>query len=446
MKFFTEDKVFFRNLCYLAVPIVLQELLNSSVNMMDTFMIGQLGDAEVASVGLANQIFFLFNLMIFGINSGASIFMGQYWGKRDVKNIHRVMGICFVLSSLASAFFCFGALFAPKVLMNIYSQDLEVINLGVEYLRVIGISYFMTAIVVCFNVSLRVINQTKFPMFTTFISLISNVIFNYIFIFVMNLGVAGAALGTLCARSIEITIQIILIRKFRLPIGTKIKNYFTANKEFIINFMKITAPVILNEFIWAVGTSIYNIAYKYSGTQAQAAVQISSTVQNLFIVVGMGVGAACGIMLSNSLGAGDIKKAIIYSRKCLVISVILSTFMGIGLIVSSPLIVSMFDVQQVVKDYARYILIVISVGMIFKTFNYTSIVGILRSGGDTKFCLFLDFSSVWFIGVPMAFLGSAFLHLPIYWTVALVFLEEIFKFFISGYRVLTNKWAKSVIE
>lgn len=446
MKFFTQDKTFFKILSYLAIPIILQELLNSSVNMMDTFMVGRLGVSEVAAVGLANQIFFLFTLLVFGVTSGASIFMGQYWGKNDTKSIHKVMGISFVLSLFAASIFCFSAIFIPDVLMSIYSKDKSVIVLGAKYLRVVGVSYFLSAIIVSINTSLRVTGLTKFPMITTFISLISNIVFNYIFIFKLEMGVVGAALGTTVARSIEIIIQIILINVFKTPVVTRIKNYFTADKAFIKEFLVITTPVILNEFIWALGTSIYNIAYKYSGTEAQAAVQISSTVQNLFMVVGMGIGAACGIMLSNALGAGDTKKAIRYSRKCLILAVVLSIIMGAGLIVASPLIVSIFDVKEIVKVYANKILFVISVGMVLKTFNYTSIVGILRSGGDTKFCLYLDFSSVWFIGVPFAFLGSAILSLPIYITVALVYLEEVCKFIVSFKRVLSNKWAKSIID
>lgn len=446
MSFISKDKVFIKNLSMLAVPIIFQEMLNSSVNMMDTFMIGQLGAQEVASVGLANQIFFLFTLIVFGINSGSSVFMGQYWGRKDVDSIHKVMGICFILSSLAALVFFSGAMFFPESVMKIYSKDSAVIALGQDYLRVIAFSYFLSAIIVSLNASLRVTGNTKFPMITTFISLTTNVVCNYIFIFVLDMGVKGAAFGTVIARSLELMSQIFFINKFKLPSKAKIKDYFSLNLDFFKACMIITLPVILNEFMWALGTSVYNIAYKYSGTEAQAAMQIAGTVQNLFVVVGMGVGAGCGIMIANTIGAGDSEKAISYSRKCLLMSVILSIFMGIFLALISPFIVSLFDVENNVKEFAHRCLFVVSVGMIVKTFNYTSIVGILRNGGDTKFCLILDTMTVWCVGVPFAFLGSAVLHLPIYWTFSLVYLEEVFKFFISGYRVYTNKWINSVID
>lgn len=443
---FFKDKTFFKIILVLAVPIILQEMLNASVNMMDTFMIGRLGEAEVAAVGLANQIFFLFSLILFGISSGAVIFMGQYWGKQDIKSIHKVMGIAFSLGLAFALVFFIGGTFFPKTVMNIYSQDEKVIGLGIEYLEIIVFSYFFSAIIVSINAALRATGYTKYPMITTFISLICNVTFNYIFIFVMGLGVKGAAIGTLCARCVEISAQVFLLYHKKLSVAAKIKNYFTIDKKFVKDFFVISLPVIANEFMWALGTSVYNIAYKYSGTDAQAAVQISSTVQNLFIVVGMGVGFGSSIMLSNSLGAGDIKKAISYSRKCLVLAVILSVFMGVGLIFMTPTIISFFDVSTTVKDYASSLLFVTAVGLAFKTFNYTSIVGILRSGGDTKFCFVVDTASVWLIGVPFAFLGSYFLGLPIYATVALVYTEEIFKIFLSSRRVFKNKWAKNIID
>lgn len=445
MKSLFSDKLFLKNMGALAIPIICQELLNSSVNLVDTFMIGKLGSESVAAVGLGNQIFFLFMLICFGINSGSSIFMGQYWGKGDVKNIHKVMGVSITLSLLAALIFFTGAFCFSESLMSIYSKDSEVIALGAGYLKIIAFSYFLSAIIVIVNGALKVIGQTKQPMMTTLISLVTNIVLNYIFIFKLNMGVKGAALGTLLARTLEIICQISFCYKFKRPIATNIANYFKIERAFFKPLFVVTVPVIINEFVWALGTTVYNVAYKYSGTTAQAAVQIAGTVQNLFVVVGLGVGAACSIMLTNTLGAGDVKRAIDYSRKCLSMVVVISIFMGVILAVSSPIIVEFFDVGAEARGYAYKMLLVVAIGLIFKTLNYTTIVGILRSGGDTTFCLLVDSFGVWVIGVPMAFLGSMFLGLPIYITFAMVYSEEIVKLVISLPRVLKNKWARSII-
>ncbi len=441
-----KDKVFLKLAASLAIPIILQDILNSSVNMADTFMIGRLGESEVAAVGLANQVFFIYQLILFGITSGSAIFMGQYWGKRDTASIHKVMGIAISLSIFFAFIFSTAASFIPEKIMALYSQDEIVIKYGCDYLGIVIISYFFSALILCINAALRATENTKLPMCTTFISLFLNVIFNYIFIFEIGLGVKGAAIATVLARFIELLCQIFLIYRLKMPVAAKLSNYLKADKTFLKGFFKITTPVILNEFMWALGTSIYNMAYKYSGTEAQAAVQISSTIQNLFIVMGNGCGFACGIMLSNALGAGDIKKAISYSRKCLKVSVFLSCIMGVILFLSSDFILLFFDVSDIVKEYAYYLFIVTAVGIIVKTYNYTTIVGILRSGGDTKFCLILDAAGVWLIGIPLAFLGSAVLQLPIYVTVAMVYLEEVMKFFVTTKRVFKNNWARTLID
>ncbi len=441
-----ENKIFLKNVAFLAVPIIINEMLNSFVNIMDTFMIGQLGEESVAAVGLANQLFFLFNLLLFGISSGASIFIGQYWGKRDLKSIHKVMGIYMSANIIAAVIFCTLALGFPEFVMSVYSKDKKVIEIGVKYLRIIGVSYFITAFVVGINAALRAMGKAIYPMTTTFISLMCNIIFNYIFIFKLNYGASGAALGTVLARSVEMCVQILLVKIRKLPVVTNIKLYFDFNKQFFIDYVKISLPVVANEFIWALGTSVYNVAYKYSGTNAQAAIQISSTVQNLFMVFGLGIGVSCGILLSNFLGAGNIKKAILYSKKCILLAIIVSGFISIVLVIISPFILSFFNVSDIVYEYTKYIIFVIAGMLVFKTFNYTTIVGILRSGGDTKFCLLLDAAGVWLVGVPCAFIGSALFHFPIYVTFALVASEEVFKLFISGKRVMSNKWARNLIE
>ncbi len=445
MKNLFKDKVFLHNITILALPIMLNELINSLINIMDTFMTGKLGAQSVTAVGLSNQIFFLFNLCCFGISSGASVFMAQYWGNRDVKGVRRVLGLAVISAEFFALLFFVLARYIPGSLLGIYSKDADVIALGESYLVVVSISYFFTAFVNVFNIALKAIGRAAQPMFTTLVSLISNVVLNYIFIFVMHLGVKGAAYGTVCARSIEFALQLSLIFIRRLPVLGRPRDYMSADLAFIKHYFVIAMPVFLNEFIWALGTTIYNVAYKYSGTIAQAAIQVSSSVQNLFIVAGMGFGTAVGIILSNSLGAGDREKAIDYSKKGKKLVVLTSIFSGVVLILFAKLIVSFFDIDEQGRRYALYMLYVVAAGITIKNINFINIVGILRSGGDTLAGLVMDMSSVWLIGIPMAFLGSALLGLPIYITFTMVYMEEAVKLIFSEARVLKLKWANTII-
>ena len=441
------DKTFIKKLSLLAIPIMLNDILNSSVNLLDTFMIGKLGEAPVAAVGLANQIFFLFIVLNFGINSGSAIFMGQFYGRNDRQGIHKCMGITVMIALLLSVLFESAAILMPETLMKIYSQDKKVIELGSQYLRVVAYSYILSAMTIMINAALKATGKVIQPTVTTFISLASNFIFNWIFIYTLGMGVRGAAFATLTARSIELASSILWCIAAKRTIMTSPQNYFKhLDFSFVKGFFPVVTPVILNELMWALGTTIYSVAYKYSGTVAQAAVQISSTVQNLFMVEGTAIGTACGIMIANALGANDKDRAIGYSRKSMLLCLIFSAIAAFCLVLTSPFIVGFFDVTQQARNYAYIMLLIISAGIFVKNINFVAIVGILRNGGDTKFCLIADAATVWFVGVPMAFLGSKFLGLPIYITFAMVYTEEIVKLFLTIPRVLKNKWANTLVR
>lgn len=239
--------------------------------------------------------------------------------------------------------------------------------------------------------------------------------------------------------------QIVIIKARNNAVLANVGDYFKLDKAFLKNYFIITTPVLLNEFMWALGTTVYNIAYKYAGTISQAAVQVANVVQNLFVVFGMGVGASCGILISNALGARDKDKAIDYAKKCTYLAILCSIFLGAILFTISPFVVNLFDIENEGKHYAELMLWVVSVGMLFKTINYINIVGILRNGGDTVFCFICDTASVWFVGVPMAFLGAKYLGLPIYIVYAMVYSEEVFKTIVSQTRVIRKTWLKTVI-
>lgn len=443
--FTPENKKFLKNIFYLAGPIILHDFLNSMVNILDSLMIGRLGPDEINAVGFSNELFFLYILFIFGISSGSSIFMGQFWGKRDVNSIHKVMGICFCISFILSALFACTAFFVPEKFISFYSAKPEVIALGAQYLRIIAATYLLTGVTVTFNAALRCIGQTKIPMMTTLVTLLINGILNYIFIFVFHWGVQGAALATAVARASELIAQIFIIFKFKLPVAAKISGYFGMSGKFVKNICISIVPVFLNEAVWAVGVTLYKVAYKAAGDDAQAAVQIAAPIQNLFMVMGIGIGAGCGILIANTLGVEDREKAIQYSRKCLKMAAFVSAVMGLCFIISAPMILINYNVSNEIKADTFKIMCIIAFIMMFKTVNYTAIVGILRNGGDTKFCLMLDAVSVWFIGVPAAFLGAYVFKLPIYIIVAMVNGEELFKFVFSLWRVLSNKWANCIV-
>ena len=447
MKISDENKVFLKQLLYLAPPIVIQELLNTSINLLDNVMIGRkLGAPEIAAVGISNQLFFLFILMLFGVTSGSAIFVGQYWGKNDKKSILKTLGISISVGAGIGGMFMIIALFFSRQVLGLFSRDPHVIELGMEYLGVMAFSYVITAITVSRNAALRATGNTKLPMFTAFLSLITNFVFNYITIFIMDMGVAGAAIATVIARIVEISAQQILIVKLKMPINGKLKEFFSFDFSFVKEFFKVTVFIVLNESLWALGVSVYNIAYSYCGTDSQAAYHMGTTIMQIFQVFGMAIGTATAILLSNALGAGEEEKAIRYSRKCLKLVLFISIAMSLVLIACSPLVLAFYqNVEPEVLAITQKLIYAIAFAMIPKTVNFAAICGILRSGGDTRYCMLIDILSVWFIGVPLGFLGAAYFKLPIHWVVIMTYSEEIVKIFFALHRSFSNKWARTLV-
>lgn len=442
------DKKFFKALFRLAIPIVLQNLVLSSLNLVDTIIIGGLGETAIASVGLANQYFFLLNLLLFGIASGSSIFTAQYWGNKDIKNIKRVLGICIITGGLAAFLFTLGGLLVPRQILSIFSKDAEVINLGAQYLRIIAFSYVMTSISFSYSFTLRSTGQVKIPMAVSITALGINTALNYMLVYGLfgfpHMGISGSAVATLIARSVEMILILSIVYRTKNVIAGSFKELLDLSSEFVKSFFKVTVPVILNESIWALGVTLYSVVYARMGTEVIASTNISSTIERITWVIFMGLGNAGAVMIGNKIGKGDKEEAFTYAKRFIILGPALAIIGGILVFFNSHFILSAYKVSPVVYNYASKNLIVFSVFLWVKVFNFTSIVGILRSGGDTKFCLFIDTSGVWLIGVPLAFLGGLVWHLPVYWVYTLVFMEEIYKLILGLPRILSKKWINNL--
>lgn len=445
-----EDREFYKIFIKLAIPLALQDLIASSLNMVDTVMIGQLGETEIAAVGLSNQIFFLLNLFLFGICSGAAIFTAQFWGKRDIPGIRRVLGIGLMIGVSIAFLFSLVAFFIPGQVLGIFSKDRNVIVLGSQYLRMVCFSYMMTAITFVYAFILRSTGQVKLPMIVSVISLGLNTIFNYLLIFghagFPALGVEGAAIATVMARLVEMSSLLLIIYIKGYAPAAKINEMLNISVEFIKRFLGTTMPVFFNEALWSLGVTMYMFAYARMGTKVVTSVNIASTVERIALVTFAGMAHASAVMIGNQIGANDESKAFAYARKFIVLGPFLGLFMGLTVILTSQWILSIYNVSHEVYSWANKILFVLSLVMPIKIFNMINIVGILRSGGDTKFSLIIDTAGVWFIGVPLAFIGGLVWKLPIYWVYALIVLEEVFKAIIGVKRFMSKKWINNLVN
>lgn len=461
IKIILRDKSFLRKTFAITIPIVLQNLLNNLVNLVDTLMIGRLGDTSIAAVGLANKLFFVFALLMFGVSSGSSVLSAQYFGKRELMNIKRVLRISLYIGVGGSLLFAIPGLFAPDFVMSIFTPLEGTISEGAKYLVIIVFSYPLTAITMIYTSVLRSMNYVKLPVLITSIAILVNVFLNYGLIYgnlgFPEMGVAGAALATLIARVVECGLLLIIVYSHKAGDGKlgdfvhlkydklKEKGQAFINKAFLKRFLNTAAPVIANEFMWGLGVTMYSLVYGRMGNAATAAITITNTVEQVALVFFFGICHAAAVLLGNELGSDELEKAEEHAKNYMAMMFILSLVGAIIVFLIRNPVANMFDVSEEVLRYVKLCITVFAIYMPIRMLNALLIVAILRSGGDTKATLFMDITSVWLIGIPMAVLGGLILQLPIYIVYAMILIEELYKLILSYIRYKKKIWLRNIV-
>lgn len=456
-----QDRSFIKKTFALTVPVTLQNLLNNLLNLIDSLLIVRLGETSVAAVGLANRIFFVFSLLMFGVCSGSGILASQYYGKREMPNIKRVLRISLLIGIAGSLIFAIPGIFFPRLVMRIFTPNSEMIGIGAKYLVIIAISYPITACTNSYVAVLRSMNYVKLPMIITTLAIAVNTFLNFGLIFGMfglpKLGVAGAALATVIARILELSL-LIMITRFSKPgddgVGDFIHTHYDKEKEkdtpfihksFLNKYIHTASPVIVNEFMWGLGITMYSLVYGRMEELETAAITMAGTLEQLIMVFFFGICNAAAVILGNELGADELENAREHAQNFMILQFLLSIIGGVLTFLLRNVITSIFPVSQPVDYYIKMCITVLAAYMPAKALNTLLIVAVLRCGGDTKAALFLDVSGVWLIGIPMAVLGGLVFHFPIYIVYGMVMFEEIYKVIFGYLRYRKRKWLKNIV-
>ncbi len=427
---------------------MLQNFIASSLNMFDTLMIGQLGENEVAAVGVANQVFFLFNLVANGAAAGCSIFLSQFWGGGDRRSVHKVVGLGLLMNLCIGLLFTGAACAFPGPIIGLFSDDQAVISLGIEYLLLAALSYAFTSVSFLLAGAMRSVGKAWPPMIISAGAVLVNIALNQVFIFgelgAPAMGVRGAALATLIARVVEMALMLVFCFLPSSPLRGRLREYISFTPAFTGKVLLKTLPILLNESCWAVGTMLYVRAYGHIGTHAIAASQICNTVQNLFMVACFSLASSSLVMIGNQIGAGRREQAVIYSRRFSKLALLVGLILGIAVALSAPAILTLFKVSEQAARAAVAMLRIFSLIAPIRVLNVVLIVGVFRGGGDAGFSLAAEGITMWTIGVPLAFLGAVTLRLPVEQVVLLITLEEIVKCVIALFRLRSNRWLHEV--
>ncbi|MBR2742845.1 MAG: MATE family efflux transporter [Clostridia bacterium] len=441
---------FNKTLITLAIPIMLQYLINSSLNLVDTVMIGSMGEASIAAVGFCNVIYFLIIIALFGIASGSQVFMAQYWGAKDIKSIKHVQGVGLSAGLIISVIVACAAMAFPDRLMHIFTSDPEPIALGSDYLRIVGISYVATAISLSYTAVLRSMENVILPTVSSFIALSLNTFLNWVLIFgqfgLEPMGVRGAAIATLISRLTEAAIILIAVYSKKLYAASTPREMFSFTRAFVKKVAKTALPVFFNECLWSLGTSMYTVVYGHIGTNVAAAVNISGTVERMAWIAVFGLGSSASIMIGKKIGEGEPDTAYAYGRRIMQYTTVVALIISAILFMINPQVLKLFNLMPESVDTALLLMNIFAGFFTLRALSYTSCIGVLRSGGDSRFCLLVDLIGIWGFGVPLAAFLGLVLKLPVWVVFITVNAEDTLKFIPYILRYRSKRWIRNLTK
>ncbi len=438
------DPEYFPNIRKIAIPIIIQQFTFAGLNMVGVMMVGQKGETSVAAVGFAGQIAFLLQLVHFGIISGAAMFTAQFWGRGDVPNLRRVLGLCLMIAVSASFIFFALSQFLPSEILGIYTKDTEVIRLGTDYVRTYSWTFLFMAVTFSYAFVMRSTGDVKTPTAISVGALLVSTFLSYSLIFgrfgLPEIGIQGAAVAAVISRGLECFVLLIVTYAKKSPAAASLRELTDFGTSFVARVIKPMLPVILNELFWALGITTYNVIYGRMGTESFAAMSIVSTIEQMAFVIFIGISNATSVLVGNRIGAGKDEEAHVYAGRSLGLGIMGGIVMGLVLQVVKAPVLSLYSVSPEVIANAGNVINVITFFLWVRVNNMTIVVGILRAGGDTRYSLFLDGFIIWLVGVPMAYLGANVFHFPVYFVYLCAMSEEAAKWILGMRRYLSRKW------
>lgn len=449
--FLVRDREFYRVVLSLAIPMTIQNVLQLLLNMMDTVMLGRLGESSealISAANFANQPFFVYSLFLFGMVSGMSVLIAQYWGKGDTDAINSITGIAMTAAvAVGSLFTIVCYLFTPGV-MGLFTDSDEVIGLGVKYLRIVLASYVIASITSILCGVMRSTEQVGIALGSNTVGIFTNIALNYCLIFgkfgLPRMEIEGAALATLIAKIVEFLIVLVYVIFFDRRVRLSFAHMFRIQRRMIGDFIKYSLPVIFNETMWGLGITLHSVIIGHISDAAYAAYTVANIIEKIGLLSAIGFANATQIIIGKEIGAGRSENAYPYARTMLTLSAALGIIMsGVVLLVRVPA-VGLFDIADSTKTAAVNIIAVMSVIIFIKSLNTTAIVGVMRGGGDTRTAMIFDFMPMWLISIPLGAIVAHIIKLPVWWVYACLMSDEVIK---SGFCLLyirTKRWIKNV--
>ncbi|GAB2990069.1 MATE family efflux transporter [Psychrosphaera aestuarii] len=443
-------KTQFKQTLRLAWPISLQSMLVTFLSMIDVMMVSHLGDEAIAAVGLGNRVLFVVMVIVMGLSWAVGILSAQYHGAGQGQKIRGsiLIAICYSLVALIPVIVA--SYFLSDDIMSLGSLDPAVIALGETYLWITMPSMVFVAIVQVFENALRSINQVKIPLVFSSISIVLNVVLNYWLINgglgIPPLGVAGAAWATTISRLFQLIILISFLQtqKHILYISTSDFEFLKYRPNWS-RLLKLVLPMMLSFGIWSLGSFTYQLIFGRIGTTELAVISMLLPVEGIFLSIFFGIASACSIVVGQHLGANRLEEAWTMAKMFSGLGPAVALCLGVLLIIFNDAVLSPYQgVSEQTINLAKSIFYVIGGLAWLKVINMTLAMGILRAGGDNRFCLITDTLCMWLISIPLVWLAAFYWQLAFIWVVVIMYSEEVCKMFMFAWRVKNKRWMKNL--
>lgn len=439
---------FYNKILKLVIPIVIQNLLSAAVSSADVVMLNYVGQSSISAVSLAANYANVLFMIYYGLGTGASMLSAQYWGKGDLQPIRAIQGIAMRFSLVISLGFSGFAFFAPELMMKLFTNEPELIDIGAGYLRVMSVTYLCWGIIEVYLAILRSIGRVTVCMVLNVMAFSLNIFLNAVFIFGLfgapQLGATGVAIATALSRIIEL-VGCIVVSLFSKDIKLNPGYMFLRNKLLFQDFVRLSLPALCNDIAWSVAFSMYSVILGHMGSDAVAANSLVVVVRNFGTVLCFGTASAGGVLLGNVMGEGDMERAKEYASKLMKLTIITPPMAPVMMVlIATPFVLHFAKLSETAMHYLKYMLLINTYYIMGAAVNTTLIAGVFRAGGDSRFGLICDVIDMWGYAVPLGFLAAFVLKLPVLWVYFLLCTDEFVKWpwVIKHYR--SGKWLKNI--
>ena len=448
MRFFVRDTDFYKKAAAIAIPISLQSMITIGVNMMDTVMVGKLGETVLSAVALANQFISIYHICCMGIGMGASVLTSRFWGMKDIVSLKKTITIMLRLCISLAVLFMLPTLLLPGQLMRIYVEDAAVIEQGILYFRWMNLCYLLQGMALTCTIVLRSVGQVKIPLFTSIGAFFVNVFFNYVFIFgkfgAPKMGIQGAGIGTLLARLFEFLMICGYFFVLDQKIGYRWKDLFLKCRSLLQDYITISIPVFVSDSLLALGNSAVAMVMGRIGTGFVSANSITVAVQQLSTVMIQGICHAGCIMTGHTLGAGEQKKAQEQAWTFSILGFLIGILAGGFIYAVREPVIGLYEISEDTRQIARQLMNAIAFIVAFQSMNSILTKGVLRGGGDTKFLMVADILFLWAASLPLGALAGLIWHLDAFWIYVFLKIDQIIKAVWCVFRLKSGKWIKMI--